>query len=503
MSRQDYLEMKHITKYYPGVTALFDVQFSCRQGEVHALVGENGAGKSTLMNVLGGLVIPDAGEILMDGQTQTISDPAVSFSLGIGFVHQESNLLTNLTVYENIFLAHEICTAQGKLNKEEMRRQVQRMNERLGYHLDADARVGELKLADRQLTEIARAVMHNPRILIMDEPTASLSGEEVKRLFQIIDTLKKNNVGIIYISHRLEEIIEIADRVTVLKDGRIAGKIPKENITRDRMITMMVGRTLKDIYPDRSSAVYGEEMLRVDGLTIPGRVSDISFTVRAGEIVGFGGLEGQGQRDVARAVFGDVAFSSGMITAAGIHYETKGIVRRIRGRLGYVTEDRHGDGLILGQSIRKNITMASLKKFTKRGFICRKEERQEVQKQMDTLQIKATSMEQLVSSLSGGNQQKVMLARWLLLHPKVLIIDEPTKGVDVGARMSVYQIIQELTKAGIAVVVLTSDMLELMGLSDRILMFYEGGIIAEFTREEASEERLMQAASGMRTGGGI
>lgn len=502
MGRQDYLEMRHITKQFSGVTALSDVQFSCRRGEIHALVGENGAGKSTLMNVLGGLVIPDEGQIMIDGQERSISTPAVSFSLGIGFVHQESNLLTNLTVYENIFLAREICTARRRLDKDEMRRQVQEINERLGYHLDPDARAGELKLADRQLTEIARAVMQNPRILIMDEPTAALSDDEVKRLFRIIDTLKQNDVGIIYISHRLEEITEIADRVTVLKDGKCAGEIPKEKITRDRMISMMVGRTLKEIYPDRSGAVFGEEMLKVEGLTIPGRVSDIHFTVRAGEIVGLGGLEGQGQRDVARGIFGDVAFSSGMVTAAGVHYQSKGIARRIRGKLGYVTEDRHGDGLVLGQSIRKNVSLASVKEFTKAGFIRGKKERQEVEKQMDALQIKASSMEQTVSTLSGGNQQKVMLARWLLVHPKVLIIDEPTKGVDVGARMSVYQIIQKLTEAGIAVVILTSDMLELMGLSDRILIFYEGKITAEIPRQEASEELLMQAASGIRKGGG-
>ncbi len=497
MNTQMYLEMEHITKRFPGVTALSDVQFSCRLGEVHALVGENGAGKSTLMNILGGLAAPDEGTVRIDGHEVLIRDPNVSFSCGIGFVHQESNLLTNLTVCENIFLAREIYSGRRKLDQEKMRSQVQEMNDRLGYHLDPDAQVGNLKLADRQLTEIARAVMQNPKILIMDEPTAALSEQEVKRLFQIIETLKKSGVGIIYISHRLEEIIEIADRVTVLKDGKYVGGIQKGDITRDKMISMMVGRTLKDIYPDRRDVVFGEEMLKIEGLTIPGKVQGISFFVRAGEIVGLGGLEGQGQRDVVRAVFGVEPFSAGTVTAAGVQYRSGGIAKRIRGKLGYVTDDRRGNGLILGQSIRKNASIASLKAFSRACFIQGKKERQAVKEQMELLQIKASSMEQETATLSGGNQQKVMLARWLLVHPKVLIIDEPTKGVDVGARVSVYQIINDLTKVGIAVVILTSDMLELMGVSDRILMFYEGQITAEILHDDATEERLMQAASGV------
>ncbi len=369
MNTQMYLEMEHITKRFPGVTALSDVQFSCRLGEIHALVGENGAGKSTLMNILGGLAAPDEGTVRIDGHEVLIRDPNVSFSCGIGFVHQESNLLTNLTVCENIFLAREIYSGRRKLDQEKMRSQVQGMNDRLGYHLDPDAQVGNLKLADRQLTEIARAVMQNPKILIMDEPTAALSEQEVKRLFQIIETLKKSGVGIIYISHRLEEIIEIADRVTVLKDGKYVGGIQKGDITRDKMISMMVGRTLKDIYPDRRDVVFGEEMLKIEGLTIPGKVQGISFFVRAGEIVGLGGLEGQGQRDVVRAVFGVEPFSAGTVTAAGVQYRSGGIAKRIRGKLGYVTDDRRGNGLILGQSIRKNASVASLKAFSRACFI--------------------------------------------------------------------------------------------------------------------------------------
>lgn len=313
MTTQPYLEMRGITKTFPGVTALDHVDFSCSLGEVHALVGENGAGKSTLMNLLGGLLQPTEGAILLDGKSASIPDPNTSYGLGIGFVHQESNLLLNLTVAENIFLAHE-KRRRGGLDRAEMRRQVLALNERLGYKLDPDAQVGALRLADQQLAEIARAVIGGPRILIMDEPTAALSEDEVERLFTIIHSLKDQGVGIIYISHRLEEVGKLADRVTILKDGKNAGGLSRGEITKERMVTTMVGRTLKDIYPDRSAVTPGEVLLEVRDMEVPGCAHNVSFTVRAGEIVGLGGLEGQGQRETARAVFGDLPFTFGEVT---------------------------------------------------------------------------------------------------------------------------------------------------------------------------------------------
>lgn len=503
MTKKPYLEMRGVTKTFPGVTALDHVNFSCALGEVHALVGENGAGKSTLMNLLGGLIRPTSGAILLEGNEVELKDPNTSYSKGIGFVHQESNLLPNLTVAENIFLAHE-KRRRGSLDRTEMRRKVLELNQRLGYQLNPDAQVGALRLADQQLTEIARAVVGAPRILIMDEPTAALSEDEVERLFAIIRSLRDEGVGIIYISHRLEEVVKLADRVTVLKDGKNAGSLVREEISKDRMITMMVGRTLTDIYPDRSAFVPGEVLLEVNGLEVPGHAHGVSFTVRAGEIVGLGGLEGQGQRETARAIFGELPFRAGTVTVCGKAMAPRGgIGRRIAGGVGYVTHDRRGEGLVLHESIRENTSLASLQKITSAlGFLRPGEEQRQVGEYARRLQIKTPSLEQQAGNLSGGNQQKVMLSRWLMAGPRVLIVDEPTRGIDVGARMSVYEIIHQLTQEGLGIVILTSDMLELIGLSDRVLVFYEGGLTAEVPRSEATEERLMCAASGGAGKGG-
>lgn len=497
MKEHPFLEMRNITKRFPGAVALDHVNFNCDLGEIHGLVGENGAGKSTLMNLLGGLIFPTEGEILLDGKPVRIPNPGASYNLGIGFVHQESNLLTNLTVAENIFLAHE-HKKRGALDRQLMRERVREINRKLGYQLDPDAIVGSLKLADRQLTEIARAVISEPKLLIMDEPTSALSEDEVERLFSVLTNLRKEGAGIIYISHRLEEVVRLADRVTVLKDGRNAGELSREETSKDRMITMMVGRTLSDIYPDRSAVKPGEVLLEVKNLKVPGSVYGVSFAVRAGEIVGLGGLEGMGQRDTIRAVFGDVPCSAERVSICGRDLPVKGgIGGRIRSGLGYVTHDRRGEGLILHESIRENTSLASLSKITsKLRFIRRAEEKLQAKRQSERLQIKASDLEQQVATLSGGNQQKVMLARWLMAGPRVLIVDEPTRGIDVGAKMSVYDIIHRLTLDGLGIVMLTSDMLELIGLSDRVLMFYEGRITAEVPHADATEERLIQAASG-------
>lgn len=505
MKETTFLQMRGITKRFPGVTALDGVDFSCAKGEIHALVGENGAGKSTLMNILGGLLAPDEGGIEIDGVPVSIPSPQTAFELGIGFVHQESNLLLNLNVRENIFLSHERNRGWRGMDKKAMAAKIDEINARLGYELPAEAPTGSLKLADRQIVEIVRALLFQPRMLIMDEPTAMLSEDEVQRLFTILDTLRSDGVGVIYISHRLDEIISIADNVTVLKDGKNAGSLGAGEMGKDEMIQMMIGRTLTNIYPDRSNVRPGGELLRVEGLSIPGKVRNVSFSVRAGEILGFGGLEGQGQREVARAIFGDLPFTDGTISANGVNYgpRDRGIGKRIDGKLGYVTHDRHGEGLILHQPLRKNATLASLSKFKNAaGQISVGREKAAVEEQVDHLSIKTASIELPVSTLSGGNQQKVMLARWLIVAPKILIIDEPTRGVDVGARTSLYNNIDELTRQGVAVIILTSDMMELIGLSDRILVFYEGSCNVEIGRNEASEEVLMRAASGVGQEGG-
>ena len=494
--QDNILTMSGIAKRFPGVTALDGVDFSLRKGEVHALVGENGAGKSTLMNLLGGTLQPDEGTIELDGKPVRIAGPIESIRLGIGFVHQESNLLTNLTVLENVFLARERLHLH-MLDRAAMRREILDVNQRLGYQLDPDARVGSLPLAAQQCVEITRALLSKPRILILDEPTAALDDSEVARLFDIVRRLRGEGVAIIYISHRLDEIFRLADRITILKDGRLVGVRGVSEVSKDQIIAMMVGRVLEDIYPRREDVRFGETLLSVEHLTIPGKVRDVSFGVRAGEIVGLGGLEGQGQRDAVRAVFGDVPFARGVITAGGLALKSRGIRRRIRHGIGYVTHDRRGEGLILGQSVRKNSALASLYLRSRLGFVDAAAEKRAVMENVERMQIKAADMRQGVATLSGGNQQKVMLARWLMIRPRVLIIDEPTQGVDVGARMSVYQIIDQLTREGIGIIMLTSDMMELIGLSDRVLVFYEGRILQQLKRGEATEERIMRAASGM------
>ena len=491
-----YLKMSSITKQFPGVRALDGVDFMLRQGEVHAIVGENGAGKSTLRNMLGGTLTPDSGSIELDGRAVTIAGPGESLRLGIGFVHQESNLLGNLTVLENVFLAREIKRA-GCLDRRAMRREILGVNERLGYRLDPDAVVGALPLAEQQCVEITRALLARPRILILDEPTAALDDSEVARLFGIVRKLRDEGVAVIYISHRLDEIFQLADRITVLKDGKLVGVREVKDITKDEVISMMVGRVLEDIYPRRDDIAPGETLLEVKNLTVPGSVKGVSFQVKAGEIVGLGGLEGQGQRDAVRAIFGDVPFTEGRITANGLVLKSRGIRGRIRRGVAYVTHDRRGEGLILHESVRRNSALASLYRRSRAGFVKAGQERAAVEENVEKMQIKVSSIEQKASTLSGGNQQKVMLARWLMTQPRVLMIDEPTKGVDVGARMSVYRIIDQLTREGIAILMLTSDMMELIGLSDRVLVFYEGRITGELKRGEATEEKIMLAASGM------
>ena len=491
-----YLKMSGITKQFPGVRALDGVDFMLRQGEVHAIVGENGAGKSTLMNMLGGTLTPDSGSIELDGRAVSIAGPGESLRLGIGFVHQESNLLGNLTVLENVFLAREIRKG-GCLDRRAMRREILSVNERLGYRLDPDAVVGALPLAEQQCVEITRALLARPRILILDEPTAALDDSEVARLFGIVRKLRDEGVAVIYISHRLDEIFQLADRITVLKDGKLVGVREVKDITKDEVISMMVGRVLEDIYPRRDDIAPGETLLEVKNLTVPGSVKGVSFQVKAGEIVGLGGLEGQGQRDAVRAIFGDVPFTEGRITANGLVLKSRGIRGRIRRGVAYVTHDRRGEGLILHESVRRNSALASLYRRSRAGFVKAGQERAAVEENVEKMQIKVSSIDQKASTLSGGNQQKVMLARWLMTQPRVLMIDEPTKGVDVGARMSVYRIIDQLTREGIAILMLTSDMMELIGLSDRVLVFYEGRITGELKRGEATEEKIMLAASGM------
>ena len=500
-TKTNFLEMIHISKTFPGITALENVSFFCQKGEIHALIGENGAGKSTLMNILGGNQIPDSGTIRIAGVSVLIQNPRNAAESGISFVHQEVNLLSNLTVCENVFLSREIINRGIALNKVEMSRRIQAINERFGYALKPDQKVETLSSSERQIVEIVRALIVEPEIIILDEPTAALSETQAQHLFEILSILKENGVCIIYISHRLDEIKQIADRVTILKDGKNIGVFDAKTISKDQMISKMVGRTLDNIYPDRSDAIAEDIVLKVENLKLKKGADPVNLHLHAGEIVGIGGLNDQGQREIIQAIFGIEKFIEGGIWTMGKQMPSGNIKEHIQAGLGFLPDDRRGAGLVLHQSVRENSSLASLEKIrTAFGFIRRDKELKTVKKLSENIQIKTVSLETRVGTLSGGNQQKVMLMRWLMAEPKVLIIDEPTKGVDVGARMSIYQTLNQLTKSGVAILLLTSDMMELIGLSDRIYVFYEGKITAEYSRGNASEEEIMAAASGIYSG---
>lgn len=500
-TKTDFLEMLHISKTFPGVTALEDVSFFCRKGEIHALIGENGAGKSTLMNILGGNQTPDSGIVRIAGVSVTFNSPRDAAAAGISFVHQEANLLTNLTVYENVFLSREITSRGIALNKAMMRRRIYEINKRFGYTLDPDQKVGALSSAERQVVEVIWALMDNPEIIILDEPTAALSEAQAQHLFEILTVLKENKACIIYISHRLDEIKQIADRITILKDGKNIGSFDAKTVSKEQMISKMVGRTLDHIYPDRSDVSPGDIVLKVENLKLEQGGNPVHLHLCAGEIVGIGGLNDQGQREILHAIFGVEKFLDGKIWVMGNQMPSGNIQEHIRGGLGFLPDDRRGAGLVLHQSVRENSSLASLDKICSFfGLILRKKELETVVNLAKLIQVKTPSLETRVGALSGGNQQKVMLMRWLMVEPNVLIIDEPTKGVDVGARMSIYQTLHQLTKNGVAILLLTSDMMELIGLSDRIYVFCEKKITAEYSRGNATEEDIMIAASGFSYG---
>jgi ABC-type sugar transport system ATPase subunit len=489
--------MNNISKRFPGVQALDNVDFGVKKGEVHALVGENGAGKSTLMNILGGNIKADNGTIELNGDILNISSPIDSLNKGIGFVHQEPNLLGNLTVLQNIFLSREE-TRFKLLNYNSMFNKIKDFEAQYGYNIDPNRHINELSLAERQNVEIIRALIYNPQILILDEPTAALDSKQTKHLFNILYQLRLKGVAIIYISHRIEEIFKISQRITVLKDGKVVGVRNTDGVDKHEIISMMVGRVLENIYPDRKKHLRGKPVLSLRNITISKHVHDVTFDLYEGEILGLGGLEGHGQRELLRAIFGDISFSGGKLYGHGNEYFKKGIHKHIRSGIGYVTHDRRGEGLFLNETVKKNMNIASLHLNNCLGFVNSTIEKKQTLKMVKEMDIKITNINQSIADLSGGNQQKVMLARWLLINPYVLLIDEPTKGVDVGARMHIYQIINQLTKDGISVLLFTSDMMELIGLCDRILVFYEGRIVKELKREEVSEEKIMHAASGIK-----
>lgn len=493
------LEMRNISKTYPGVRALDNVSFDVAKGEVHALCGENGAGKSTLMKILAGAQAMDSGSIVINGDEAHMTTPQRAMDLGVSIIYQEFNLVPYLNAAENIFLGREPkAKLPGFVDFTEMYSEAQSVIDQLGVKLNVRLPVNRLSVAQQQMVEIAKATSRNASIIAMDEPSATLTDHELESLFELIKSLKAKGVSIIYISHRLEEIFRIADRVTVLRDGQFVGTKPVAETDREDLIKMMVGRELKEFAEaaPRPADQPKVSALAVKGLTRKGIIEDIDLVVHQGEIVGLAGLVGAGRTELARAIFGADTIDTGEIHLYGKKVNIRSPKDAIRLGIGLVTEDRKALGLILGMVVRENISLANLGFLTKLGFVNRREEKRVAQQYIEDLMIKTPSTEQQVQNLSGGNQQKVVLAKWLFTQSKVLIFDEPTRGIDVGSKAEIYQLMHRLAANGSAIIMISSELPEVLGMSDRILVMHEGRIAGEVTREEATQERIMHLATG-------
>ncbi|WP_369259522.1 MULTISPECIES: sugar ABC transporter ATP-binding protein [unclassified Streptomyces] len=496
MSNQDeLLRIEGIRKAFPGVVALDGVDFGLRRGEVHVLLGENGAGKSTLIKMLSGAYRPDAGRILVGGEEVRIHGAQDSERLGIATIYQEFNLVPDLTVAENIFLGRQ-PRRFGMIDRKTMEAEAAELLERVGVNVSPRARVRELGIARLQMVEIAKALSLNARVLIMDEPTAVLTSEEVEKLFTIVRQLREDGVGIVFITHHLEEIAALGDRVTVIRDGKSVGQVPA-SASEDELVRLMVGRSIEQQYPrerahgDDGS---GSALLTVEGLTRDGVFHDVSFEVRAGEVVGIAGLVGAGRTEVVRAVFGADPYDKGAVKVAGAELRRHDVNAAMEAGIGLVPEDRKGQGLVLDASVEENLGLVTLRAATRGGLVDLKGQRESAARIAGQLGVRMAGLGQHVRTLSGGNQQKVVIGKWLLADTKVLILDEPTRGIDVGAKVEIYQLVNELTAAGAAVLMISSDLPEVLGMSDRVLVMAQGRIAGELSAAEATQDSVMALA---------
>jgi ribose transport system ATP-binding protein/inositol transport system ATP-binding protein len=493
--KQNILTMENIHKKFPGVYALNGVNLELKYGEVHALLGENGAGKSTLIKILAGIYTADEGQIFIQNQKVKISDVQKAQSLGISVIHQELCLAPNMTVADNIFLGKEIVDKTGFVKFSGQNETAQSLLDLLGLAIQATDMVSDLSVAQQQMVEIAKALSIDAHIIVMDEPTASLTLKEVEMLFQTIENLKKKNIAVIYISHRMEELFRVADRVTVLRDGKYIGTRETSNTTREELISMMVGRELKDLY-SRTFHELGETILEVRNLCRSNVLHDISFSLRKGEILGISGLVGAGRTELARAIFGIDPVNNGEIWVAGEKANINSPIDAMKYGIALVPEDRKGQGLVLLGSVSYNITLAILKQFIKGIRDNHRLEKELVNHYIQKLSIKTPSHEHLTGNLSGGNQQKVVIAKWLATMPKVLILDEPTRGVDVGAKAELYSIINMLAEQGVGVIMISSELPEIINMSDRVLVMHSGRINGILGRDQLDQEKIMYYATG-------
>ncbi|WP_404769991.1 sugar ABC transporter ATP-binding protein [Citrobacter freundii] len=494
---ETFLQMSHITKRFPGVLALSNVDFALRKGEVHALLGENGAGKSTLMKILSGVYQPDEGDIIFEGQSVSFANPLSAQSAGITIIHQEFNLFPELTVEENIFIGREFCkNNRWRLDEKQQRQAAIDILQKLNLNISPETLVADLTVAQQQMVEIAKAISVNAKILIMDEPTAALTETEIDSLFQVTRLLKEQGTGIVYISHRLEELALIADRATVMRDGQFIATVDYDAVKISDLIAMMVGRDLGNIYPRRGPLAQRKPVLEVSGLTRNGVLNNIDFTLYQGEILGFAGLMGAGRTELARAIFGADPIDGGTLKLNGKVTVIKDIPDAIQQGISYLTEDRKKEGLALGLSVERNIMLGNYPEYSDRyGNVDSKRCQKTSEEQVKALRIKTPHLEQAALNLSGGNQQKIIIARWVCKDTDILIFDEPTHGIDVGAKLEIYELMNRLVAKGKSIIMISSELPEVLGMCDRILVMRNGRITGELASDDATQEKIMQYAT--------
>ena len=494
------LRMQGIIKEFGGVRVLKGVNFDLRAGEVHALIGENGAGKSTLIKVLGGVYFAEAGQVFIGGKEQHFTSARDALNASVGIIYQEFNLVPSLSVAENIFLGKELRVGRSRLNRREMIEKSHELMHRLGFEsMDCAAPVSSLSVAQQQMVEIAKALFNNSRILVMDEPTAVLTDKECRKLFDIIDSLKRDGVGIIYVSHRLEEVLEISDRITILRDGEWITDLDNadRSVHKEQLVSLMVGRPLEQYYPEYRPYSRGEAVLEVKNLSKAGLYRDISFTLYKGEILGITGLVGAGRTEVVKSIFGAMHADSGEILLHGKPLANRSPAEAIAQGVAFIPENRKQEGLFLAASMADNMFMANYDKVSRHGIMHRQMAHAFLQDYFNRLSIRPNRPSKIAGEFSGGNQQKAIVAKWLATRPSIMILDEPTRGIDIGAKAEIYQLMKDIAASGCSIIMVSSEMTEIIGMCDRVLVMSEGRLNGEFMREEFTQERIMAASSGL------
>jgi len=489
------IEMKGINKAFGTNQVLKDAGFLLKDGEVHALMGENGAGKSTLMKILTGVYTKDSGTVLVDGQEVSYKNPQEAEKAGIVFIYQELNVLFDLTVEENLFMGKEITKGFGVCDKKAMRKKAREVMERMGVNIPVDAVMSDLSVGQQQMVEICKALMVDAKVLIMDEPTAALTESETRGLFRVINSLREKGVSIVYISHRMEEIFELCDRITILRDGQYVGTRCIKDINMDDVVQMMIGREIGERYPKRSCAI-GGEVLRVEELSHEKLFRNVSFSVRAGEVLGVSGLMGAGRTEIMQAIFGNLPGVTGKVFIEGKEVSISNPRQAIAAGIGFITEDRKTEGLLLEKSIAENIELPNLNKVSGAGVLSGKKSAELVKRGIEEFRVKCFGPGHECGNLSGGNQQKVVLAKWIYTDPKILILDEPTRGVDIGAKKEIYNVINEMAAKGVAVIMVSSELPEVLGMSDRIMVVHEGDVTGFINGADADQAKVMTLATG-------